>query len=207
MSKNFDETVRLQSDIRREWIRQVTGERLQGIAEGASRAPRLASSSAVSFPGRNECPGTHCSLIEQKRERTVSARSATEFGIRGKMEARTRRRGQNDSQIAGEENRNGRLVGAAETSKERAEWRRLQRKNLSILGLPKRKEWPQRHRESSWQERRSRLCQKEKEQSRLSKATDRERGESQGGRELHLGEKKRDQSESESKEWEGWTTP
>ena len=35
-----------------------------------------------------------------------------------------------------EENRNGRLVGAAETSKQRAEWRRLQRKNLSILGLP-----------------------------------------------------------------------
>ena len=27
MSKNFDETVRLQSEIRREWIRQVRGER------------------------------------------------------------------------------------------------------------------------------------------------------------------------------------
>ena len=36
----------------------------------------------------------------------------------------------------------GRLVGAAEISKELAEWRRLQQKNLSILGLPKRKEWP-----------------------------------------------------------------
>ena len=35
-----------------------------------------------------------------------------------------------------EENRNGRLVGAAETSKQRAEWRRPKRKNLSILGLP-----------------------------------------------------------------------
>ena len=46
-----------------------------------------------------------------------------------------------------EEKRNGRLVGAAETSKERAVWCRLQRKNLSILGLPKRKEWPQCHRE------------------------------------------------------------
>ena len=31
--------------------------------------------------------------------------------------------------------RSGRLVGAAETSKERAQWRRLQRKNLNILGL------------------------------------------------------------------------
>ena len=92
MSKNFDETVRLQSEIRREWIREVRGERLQGIAEGASSAPRLASSSAASFPGRNECPGTHCSLIEQKeREKTVPARSATEFEIKGKMEERTER--------------------------------------------------------------------------------------------------------------------
>ena len=55
----------------------------------------------------------------------------------------------NESQIVGEEKKNGRLVGAAETSKERAEWRRLQQKNLSILGLPKRIEWPQCHRESS----------------------------------------------------------
>ena len=65
MSKNLDETARLQSEKREDWIR---GERLQGIAEGASSAPRLASSSAASFLGTNECPGTHCSLIEQERE-------------------------------------------------------------------------------------------------------------------------------------------
>ena len=59
------------------------------------------------------------------------------------MEERTEWRGQNESQIGGKEKKNGRLVGAAETSKERAEWRRLQRKNWNILGLPKRKEWPQ----------------------------------------------------------------
>ena len=104
------------------------------------------------------------------------------------MEERTRWRGSNESQIVGEEKRNGRLVGAAETSKERAEWRRLQRKDFNIVGLLKRKEWPQCHRESSWQVRRSRLCQKEKEQSRLSKAPDHEGGESQDGREPHLGE-------------------
>ena len=92
------------------------------------------------------------------------------------MEERIGWRGQNESQIVGEEKRNGRLVSAAETSKERAEWRRLQPKNLSILSLPKRKEWSQCHRESSWQKRRSRLCQKEKEQSRLSKAPDHEEG-------------------------------
>ena len=66
MSKNFDETVCLQSEKREECIQEIRGERLQGIAEGASSAPRLVSSSAKSFPVRNECPGTHCSLIEQE---------------------------------------------------------------------------------------------------------------------------------------------
>ena len=112
------------------------------------------------------------------------------------MEERTGWRGQNESQTGGEEKRNGRLVGVAETSKERAEWRRLQRKNLNILGLPKRKEWRQCHIESSWQERRSRPCQKEKEKSRLFRVPDHEEGESQDGREPHLDEKEGDQSES-----------
>ena len=112
------------------------------------------------------------------------------------MEERTGWRGQNESQTGEEEKRNGRLVGVAETSKERAEWRRLQPKNWNILGLPKRKEWPQCHRDSSWQERRSRPCQKEKEQSRRSRVSDHEWGESQGGREPHLGESEGDQSES-----------
>ena len=90
------------------------------------------------------------------------------------MEERTGWRGQNESQTGGEEKKNGRLVGAAETSKERAEWRKLERKNLNILGLPKRNEWPQCHKESRWQERRSRPCQKKKEQSRLSRVPDHE---------------------------------
>ena len=72
MSKNFDETVRLQSEKREEWIREIREERLQGIAEGTSSAPRLASSSAASFPGRNECPGTHCNLIEQEKREDSS---------------------------------------------------------------------------------------------------------------------------------------
>ena len=72
MSKNLDETLRLQSEKRREWIREIKGDRLQGIAEGASSAPRLASSSAVLFNGRNKCPGTHCSLIEQEEREDSS---------------------------------------------------------------------------------------------------------------------------------------
>ena len=81
-----------------------------------------------------------------------------------------------------EEKRNGRLVGAYETNKEHAEWRMLQRKNLNILGLLKRKEWPRCHRESSWQVHQSRLRQ----QSRLSSVPDRERGESQGEQKPHF---------------------
>ena len=90
------------------------------------------------------------------------------------MEERTGRQGQNESQIVGEEKRNDRLVGAAEISKEHAEWGRLQRKNLNILGLLKRKEWPQCHRESSCQEHWNCSCQKEKEQSRQSRVPDHE---------------------------------
>ena len=70
--------------------------------------------------------------------------------------------------VRDEEKRSGKLVGAAETSKEYAEWRRLQRKNLSILGMLKRKEWPQCHTESSWQVRQSRLYKKEKENTVVS---------------------------------------
>ena len=70
--KKFDETVRLQSEIRQKWIRKVREERVQEIAEGTSSAPRQASLSAASFPGRNECLGTHCSLIEQEEREDSS---------------------------------------------------------------------------------------------------------------------------------------
>ena len=198
MSKNFNETVRFQSEKRQEWIREIIGERLQGIAEGASSALRLASSSSVSFPGRNECPGTHCSLIEQEEKEDSSCQICQRD--RGK---RIDREEDRVARTERESHRSARLVGAAETSKERAKWRRLQRKNLNILGLPKRKEWPQYQRESNWQVRQSRFCQKEK--SRLSKVTDRKMAESKGGREPHLGGKEGDQSGS--MERKGWTPP
>ena len=54
--------------------------------------------------------------------------------------------------------RSGRLVGAAETSKEPTDWHRFSWKNLRILNLLKRKEGSQCNRGSSWQVR-----QKEKE--------------------------------------------
>ena len=78
-----------------------------------------------------------------------------------------------------------RLVGAAEISKELAEWRRLQQSNLSMQRLLRKRvaSVPQREQLTSTPER---LYQKE--QSRLSRAPDRKRGESEGGREPHLGE-------------------
>ena len=67
MSKNFDETVRLQFKRREEWIREIR-EGLQRIAESKSSTHRQASLSDASFPDRNECPGTHCSLIAQEEK-------------------------------------------------------------------------------------------------------------------------------------------
>ena len=60
---------------------------------------------------------------------------------------------------------------------------------LEHTGPAESKEWPQCHKESSWQVRQSHLCQKKKEQSRQSRVPDHEGRESQGGREQHLGEK------------------
>ena len=68
-------------------------------------------------------------------------------------------------------------------TEELAEWRRLQQRNLTYWAC--RKEWPQYHKESSWQVRQS---QKGKEQNRLSKAPDRKVEDSQGEREPHLAE-------------------
>ena len=69
MSKNFDEALRLDSEKREEWIREIRRERLQETAKGTSSVFCLASSSAASFPGRNECPWTHCNLIVDGGER------------------------------------------------------------------------------------------------------------------------------------------
>ena len=57
--------------------------------------------------------------------------------------------------------------------------------------------------ESSWQVRQSQICQKGKEQSRLSRLPDCMVGDSQGEREPHLGEKEGDRGGR--MEWKGWT--
>ena len=47
---------------------------------------------------------------------------------------------------------------------------------LEHTGPAEKKGWPQCHREDSWQVRQSRSCQKENEQSRLSRVPDRKEG-------------------------------
>ena len=74
-SKNLDGVVRLQSEKRQEWIREVGGERLQVIAEGTSSAHLLCKSLAASFPGRIECLGTHCSLLVKKEREGSSCQN------------------------------------------------------------------------------------------------------------------------------------
>ena len=59
--------------VREKWIREIRGERPQGIAVDISSALRETNSSAASLPGRNESPGTHCCRIgKKKREDSFS---------------------------------------------------------------------------------------------------------------------------------------
>ena len=100
-----------------------------------------------------------------------------------------------------EEKRSGRLVGAAEASRA-CRMAQVSAEKLEHSGPAEKEEWRQCHRESSWQVRQSRPCQKEKEQSRLSRGPDLKVGESQDGRESHLGDREGDQSGSmKRKEW------
>ena len=43
--------------VREKWLGEIREEKLQGIAKGTISALGLASSSAASFPGKNECLG------------------------------------------------------------------------------------------------------------------------------------------------------
>ena len=51
VSKNLDETVRLQLEKRQEWIRKIRGERLRGIARTQVVLPIWPSHQSRRFPG------------------------------------------------------------------------------------------------------------------------------------------------------------
>ena len=57
MSKNFDETVGLQSEKRQEWIREIRRERLQGVAEDAISAPVRPAHQPRLSPGETSVRG------------------------------------------------------------------------------------------------------------------------------------------------------
>ena len=141
-------------------LTEIREERLQGNAEGASSAPPLASSSAASLPGRNECPGTHCSLIEQEEREDSSCRSDSEFEIKEKWQTcwccRDQQRACRTAQASAEK-----LDHTGPPLKER------------VTSVPQRKQFAR---------KRSRPCQTEKKQSRLSRVRDHERGESRWAR-------------------------
>ena len=173
VSKYFDETVRLQSEKREEWIREIRGDKLQEIAEGVNSAPRLASSSAASFPRRNECPGTHCSLTEQEDREDSSCQichrvwdkrkdGGEDRVARTERESNSRRR-EEKWQACWCYRDQLRACRLAQASAEKLEHTGPAEKEKVSL---------QCHRESSWQVRQSRLCQKE--QSSQSKVPDRE---------------------------------
>ena len=95
--------------------------------------------------------------------------------MKGKMEGRTGWREQNESQTGGEEKWH--TCWCCRDQQRACRMAQASAEKLVHTSLPKRKEWPQCHRERSWQVRRSRPYQKEKEQSRLSTVPD------HGGRE------------------------
>ena len=51
---------------------KVRGRGLHGTAEGRRSEPCLASSSSLSFPGRNESPGTHGGLMVKNQKEDTS---------------------------------------------------------------------------------------------------------------------------------------
>ena len=69
----------------------------------------------------------------KKKEKTVPTISARNIAVEGSTEKEDKAR------VRKNKGRNGSLADTAETSEDLVEWRRLQRKNLNILGLAKKK--------------------------------------------------------------------
>ena len=72
MSKNLDETVRLQSEKRQERIREIRERDFKGLQRAQVVPPFGQLINRVVPQRRIECPGTHCSLIEQEEREDSS---------------------------------------------------------------------------------------------------------------------------------------
>ena len=70
MSKYFVETVRLQSEIKREWIREIRGDRdYKGLRRAKVAHPVWPAHQPCRYPGETS---VYCSLIEQKEREDSS---------------------------------------------------------------------------------------------------------------------------------------
>ena len=88
MPKNLDETVRLQSKKREEWMQEV--RRKETTRDSRSSSPYLANSSVASLPEKNECPGTHCKLIVKGERKDSSCQMCQKVHDKKKIKQRTK---------------------------------------------------------------------------------------------------------------------
>ena len=126
---------------------------------------------STSFPEKNECSGTNCSLTVQE-ERTVPAR---ETEVKGKTKERT---GWRESD-GGRRDEKWQTYWCYRDQQIACRMAMASAEKLGHTGSAE-KEWPQFHNNSSSQIRQSLLCRIEKEQSHLSRSQNREESESQG---------------------------
>ena len=96
LSKNLVETVHLQLEKKEESIREVGGQRLQGIAEGTSSAPVWPAYRQRRFPGETSVRGSIAAREQRRRDKRVPVRSARKTEIKGKTEKRKEWRGQRE---------------------------------------------------------------------------------------------------------------
>ena len=113
VSKNLDEAARIHPDTRK-------NRDYKELQRAAVALPiGLANLSTASLPGRNECPGTHCSLIVKKRH------FLPEFEKKEKTE-RTEWQGQCESHRDGEKKWQGLLVLPGPAKKAQASVEKLE---------------------------------------------------------------------------------
>ena len=121
------------------------------------------------------------------------------------MEERTEWQEQNESQIGGEEKKNGRFVGAAETSKERADGAGFSGKTLTYRACRKRKSGLSATERAVGKNAGAALAKRKRNRAVFPEHQIMRGRESQGEREPHLGGREGDQSES--MERKRWTLP
>ena len=150
---------------------------------GTSSAPHLANSSVTSFPGRKECPETHCSLIVKKEREDSSCQichrvcDKKERVISTERESKRRKQKWQICWCCHDQRRTFRMAQAYA-------------EKLAQTGPTKKKESLPCRKVSNWQLRQNRLCNKKKKKhSHQFRSLDREVGRSPDEQMPHLGKK------------------